>query len=241
MRKVGRVKKAKLSLCIVVGIIIVLMLVSGCVESPETEILGNSGSVGSSGSSGTGSGSCRPGYAKYTTSEGHCCQEGYPYFYDNLCHQCIHGYNKYDTSAGHCCPAGYPHYFDGTCHQCPQGYYKYDTSAGHCCQEGYPYYADGKCYTQSPGYSPGTNTVVVSDVQVDSRPGCPAQSNLQCSQWITAGRCQIQSCTCYYSGLHGDTAAAYYHTSDGAYFRCSGAGQTLHCTEAAAAAAQHCT
>lgn len=150
---------------------------------------------------------------------------------------CSPGYSQYTTSQGHCCPAGYPHYYDGTCHQCSQGYYKYDTSGGYCCPEGYPYYYDGKCHTQSSG----SYTGVTSSVEMDSRTGCPVQNNLQCSGWIDAGRCQIQSCTCYWSGLHGDTTAAYYHTSDGAYFRCTGAGQTINCIAAAQAAAQHCT
>jgi hypothetical protein len=76
---------------------------------------------------------------------------------------------------------------------------------------------------------------------VDSRTGCPAQRDLQCSGWIEAKFCQIQSCTCYYSGIHGDTAVAYYHTSDNGYYRCSGSGQSISCLAAAEAATLHCT
>ncbi|OPY38395.1 MAG: hypothetical protein A4E35_00818 [Methanoregula sp. PtaU1.Bin051] len=223
------------ALWMVAGILIVVAVFSGCLDGMDGSYSGSSGNTGGAAFS-----SCSPGYAKYTTSGGHCCKEGYPFYYDGTCHVCSEGYNMFTTSKGHCCPEGYTHYYDGKCHQCALGYYVYDTSAGHCCREGYPYYADGKCYTNYPGYSsPGT--VIISDGQVDSRTGCPAQSNLQCSGWITAGSCQIQSCTCYYSGLHGDTTAAFYHTSDGAYFRCSGAGQTISCVAAAQAAAQHCT
>ncbi len=201
MNRVKNMKFARLSLCTLSGIIIILVLFSGCLDSLENSF---------SGSSGTGSGSCTSGYAKYTTSQGHCC------------------------------PTGYPYYYDGKCHQCSSGYYKYDTSAGYCCPSGYPYYYDGKCHSQSLGSSSVSNTVVIYNAPVDDRTGCPAQKDLQCSGWIPAGSCQLQSCTCYYSGLHGDTTAAYYHTSDGAYFRCSGAGQTLSCIAAAQAAAQHC-
>lgn len=237
MNGVKNMKFARLPHCTVAGIIIIFVLFSGCLDSQA-----NSYSGSSAGNSGAGSGSCSSGYARYTTSQGQCCPTGYPYYYESKCHQCSEGYNKYSTSAGYCCPSGYTHYYNGKCHECSEGYYKYDTSAGYCCQEGSPYYYDGKCHSQSSGSSSsGSNTVLISNVQVDSRTGCPAQRDLQCSGWIETGRCQIQSCTCYYSELHGDTTAAYYHTSDGAYFRCSGAGQTLSCIAAAQAAAQHCT
>ena len=231
MNGVNNIKFARLLLYTVAGMIIIFVLFSGCLDIPANSY---------SGSSGTGSGSCSSGYAKYTTSQGYCCQTGYPYYYEGKCHQCSEGYNKYSTSAGYCCPSEYTHYYDGKCHQCSEGYYKYDTSAGYCCLSGYPYYYDGKCHSQSSGSSSGSNTVVIYNVPVDDRTGCPAQKDLQCSGWIATGSCQLQSCTCYYSGLHGDTTAAYYHTSDGAYFRCSGAGQTLSCIAAAQAAAQHC-
>jgi hypothetical protein len=181
-----------------VTIIIIVVLSSGCLDSPA-----NSSSGGSSGSPG----SCSPGYSEYTTSGGHCCPSGYPYYYEGTCHQCSQGYNTYDTSAGHCCPSGYPYYYDGTCHT----------------------------------KSSGSSTVVVSSGQVDSSTGCPATYDLQCSGWIEGTRCQIQSCTCYWSGIHGDSTNAYYHTSDNAYFRCTGSGQTISCIAAAQAAAQHCT
>jgi len=232
MNGVKNMEFARLPLCTIVSLIIIFVLLSGCFDR-LADI--------NSGNSGAGSGSCSSGYARYTTSQGHCCPTGYPYYYESKCHQCSEGYNKYSTSAGYCCPSGYSHYYNGKCHQCSEGYYQYDTSAGYCCPEGYPYYYDEKCHSQSSGYSSsGTNTVVISDIQVDSRTGCPAQRDLQCSGWIEAGSCQIQSCTCYYSGLHGDTTAAYYHTSDNAYFRCTGAGQTISCIAAAQAAAQHC-
>ena len=201
MNGMKNMKFARFPLYTMAGIIIIFVLFSGCLDSPTNSY---------SRSSGTGSGSCSSGYAKYTTSQGYCCQTGYPYYYE------------------------------GKCHQCSEGSDKYSTSAGYCCQSGYPYYYDGKCHSQSSGSSLGSNTVVIYNVPVDDRTGCPAQNDLQCSGWIAAGSCQLQSCTCYYSGLHGDTTAAYYHTSDGAYFRCSGAGQTLSCIAAAQAAAQHC-
>jgi len=94
----------------VVAITIVLVLICGCFDNSAG---------GSTGNTYSGSSSCGTGYYKYS------------------------------TSAGHCCPEGYPYYYDGKCHQCSQGYYQYDTSAGHCCPEGYPYYSDGKCWKQS--------------------------------------------------------------------------------------------
>jgi hypothetical protein len=65
---------------------------------------------------------------------------------------CSPGYIKYTTSAGHCCQEGYPYYRDGSCYKCPEGYYTYDTSAGHCCKEGYPYYdsAADTCNSSDP-------------------------------------------------------------------------------------------
>jgi len=80
----------------------------------------------------------------------------------------------------------------------------------------------------------------MSTVPAESLTGCPAQSDLQCSGWIDVNRCQIQTCDCYDSGIDKDAAAGYYHTSDNAYFRCSGAGQSIDCTAAAEAASQHC-
>lgn len=218
------------SLYAITGILITAVLLSGCLDSPASYT-----AESSSRSSGS---SCSSGYSRYDTSAGHCCRSGYPYYYDSTCHQCPEGYFQYDTSAGHCCPAGYSHYYGGKCHQCSEGYYQYDTSAGHCCPEGYPYFSDGKCHTQPAGSPVSYGT---SPVTYDSRSGCPQQSNLQCSQWIAAGSCRIQSCTCYYSDRHGDTSLAFYHTSDGAYFRCSGAGRTLSCIAAAEAATRHCT
>ena len=71
---------------------------------------------------------------------------------------CSPGYTKYTTSAGHCCQTGYPYFRDGACHKCPEGYYVYDTSDGHCCKEGYPYYDSGTCYSQDPNGDDGDGT-----------------------------------------------------------------------------------
>jgi hypothetical protein len=258
-----------LLICTIAGIILLLVFSGGCLSGSDTHGSDSTGTVDPSGTinpnpditpdqstgispgdspyGGTGgnyemskasSGSCSSGYARYTTSAGHCCPTGYPYYYDGECHSCSLGYARYTTSAGQCCPTGYPYYYDGACHSCSQGYTRYTTSAGQCCPTGYPYYSSGKCNTQSPESSASYGT---SAMVVDSNSGCPATKDLQCSGWIVADKCQLQSCTCYDSGLQGDTTAAYYHTSDGADFRCSGAGETLSCTAAAAAAAQHCT
>jgi len=226
---VGELKIVRLLLCTVVGITIIFVLLSGCLDN-----LTNGNSWGGGGSSG----SCSSGYYKYSTSEGHCCPDGYPYYYDGTCHSCSQGYNKYDTSAGYCCPTGYQYYYDGKCHQCSQGYAKYDTSAGYCCPSGYPFYYDGKCHTQAS--SSNTYVVVPTSGQVDSRTGCPSYYDLQCSGWIQASRCSIQSCTCYWSGSRGDSTSAYYRTSDNAYFPCTGNGDAISCIAAAQAAAQHC-
>ncbi len=222
-------------LCTAVGICILFVLFSGCLDSLTNDF---------SGGGGGNSGSCGAGSHIYTTSYGHCCPDGYPYYYADTCHSqnvsgsttCPAGYAVYTTSQGHCCPSGYTHYYDGSCHPCAQGYYHYDTSAGYCCPEGYPYYYGGTCHSQSSG----TNAAPQNNVQVDARTGCPATYDLQCSGWISGTSCQIQSCTCYWSAINGDTTAAYYHTSDNAYFPCTGAGQTINCMAAAEAAAQHC-
>ena len=161
---------------------------------------------------------------------------------------CSPGYYVYTTSAGKCCPEGYPYYYDGKCHQCSQGYFTYSTSGGKCCREGYPYYYNGVCNSQpsssNTGASPNMQIGSRIDVQIDSRTGCPPYNDLtntlECSQWIQLPRCAMQSCTCYWSGLHGDTSAAYYHTSDNAYYRCTGSDVTIFCTAAAQEVVQHC-
>jgi len=99
--------------------------------------------------------------------------------------------------------------------------------------------------TINPTYGGGGT---LTNFDFDARTGCPVQgstsswgsSNLQCSQWIEATRCNIQSCSCIYPQRTGQVVRAYYHTSDGAYFPCSGVDQTLSCTNAAIAAAEHC-
>ena len=103
---------------------------------------------GMAGSNTNGSSTCSPGYSIFSSSDGHCCLDGYPYYYDGKCHQCSQGYYQYNTSAGYCCPEGFSNYYDGQCHQCSQGYSKYTTSAGYCCPEGYPYYYNGQCWNR---------------------------------------------------------------------------------------------
>ncbi|HMA04650.1 MAG TPA: fibronectin type III domain-containing protein [Methanomicrobiales archaeon] len=71
---------------------------------------------------------------------------------------CNAGYYKFTTSAGHCCPEGYPYFWGGSCYQCAEGYFIYDSSAGHCCKEGYPYYDSGTCYAQDPNGDGGNGT-----------------------------------------------------------------------------------
>ncbi|MFA4861053.1 hypothetical protein [Methanoregula sp.] len=90
-------------------------------------------------------GSCDPGYYTYSTSNGMCCPEGFPYVYGGSCHQCDYG-SVYDSYSGTCCPGDSPHYYDGTCHACRDGYKQTSMSSGHCCPEGYPYYYDGTCH-----------------------------------------------------------------------------------------------
>jgi len=108
---------------------------------------------GMGGNTINGGSTCSPGYSVFSTSDGHCCLTGYPYYYDGQCHQCSQGYYKYNMSAGYCCPEGYPYYYDGQCHQCSQGYSEYATSAGYCCPVGYPFYYEGKCHQCSQGYN----------------------------------------------------------------------------------------
>jgi hypothetical protein len=105
--------------------------------------------------------SCSSGYYKFNTSEGHCCPEGYPYWYEGSCWKCPRGYFVYPSSSeGRCCQEGYPYYYDGSCWKCPMGYHTYQTSGGHCCREGFYYYYNGVCNSQPQGSgqttSPGT-------------------------------------------------------------------------------------
>ncbi|MDB4966016.1 MAG: hypothetical protein JWN44_1705, partial [Myxococcales bacterium] len=64
---------------------------------------------------------------------------------------------------------------------------------------------------------------------------CPADSQLQCSQYVTEGSCSIQSCTCYAS-----TPTAYcgifYRSSAGGFWWCGG-GYNMGCS---AIAIQQC-
>ncbi|VVB66889.1 Uncharacterised protein [Candidatus Norongarragalina meridionalis] len=95
---------------------------------------------------------------------------------------------------------------------------------------------------------PGDGIVIIDDPPIDSRTNCPPQGysgprgsvSLECSQWVTAGTCSIQSCSCYYSDHTGDTVRAYYHTSNGAYYPCSGSSSTLSCTASVQALAADC-
>ena len=132
-------------LCAVVALTMCLVFISGCSDVWDND--------GSGGTSRSGS-SCSPGYYKYSTSEGHCCPQGSPYYRDGYCWHCKEG-SVYDEASGTCCSGDYPHYYGGKCHQCSEGYYLFDTSGGHCCPNGYPYYYDGSCWNQ-PGRS-GSN------------------------------------------------------------------------------------
>jgi len=88
-------------------------------------------------------GSCDPGYYTYSTSDGMCCPEGYPYVYEGSCHRCLYG-STYDSYSGTCCPVDAPYYYDGACHQCRYGS-TYDSYSGNCCPSDAPYYYNGGC------------------------------------------------------------------------------------------------
>jgi len=158
------------------------------------------------------------------------------------------------VTCGYCDPdmalSGNPH--ADKCRYCPSG----TTCSGEICSEE----LTCKKASQSPGgtATPATGDGgnggnggggVLTNFPFDANTGCPVQgstsswgsSNLQCSQWIESQRCSIQSCQCYYSDAGGDTARAYYRTSDGAYFPCTGDARTgIDCRAAAEATALHC-
>ena len=153
------------------------------------------------------------------------------------------------VTCGHCASGTHA----GQCRYCPSG----TTCSGEICGT----------LTCKSGSGPGPNVTVtpepdvsvtpgptgggggyLGDPPIDSKTGCPPQGysgprgsvDLECSQWVEAGRCSFQSCACHYATSRGDAANAYYRTSDGAYYRCAGSGQTLSCNAAAAAVVQHC-
>jgi hypothetical protein len=57
---------------------------------------------------------------------------------------------------------------------------------------------------------------------------CPADAQLECSQYVAEGQCSIQSCTCY-----GNTPTAYcgifYRSSTGGFWWCGG-GYNMACS-----------
>ena len=108
--------------------------------------------------------SCSAGYYIYSTSDGQCCREGFPYFYEGSCHPCNYG-SVYDSYSGNCCPWDTPQYYDGACHTCREGFRLYSTSEGQCCPEGYPYYYNGQCHAQAESTSPSTD-VTISSVNI---------------------------------------------------------------------------
>ncbi|MFH0973329.1 MAG: hypothetical protein V1817_00890, partial [Candidatus Micrarchaeota archaeon] len=146
--------------------------------------------------------------------------------------------------------SGNPH--AGKCRYCPGG----TTCSGEICSEeltcksGAQPSAGATVNPTSGGGGNGGNGGggTLTNFQFDARTGCPVQgstsswgsSNLQCSQMIESQRCSIQSCSCYYPQMHGQVVRAYFRTSDGAYFPCSGSDNSLSCTNAAIAAAEHC-
>jgi hypothetical protein len=75
---------------------------------------------------------------------------------------------------------------------------------------------------------------------MDSNTGCPPDTELYCSDWVLGPRCNIQSCSCFYSGSAGDVAASFYLTSDNQHFPCSGTGSEMSCMAAAQQVEQVC-
>ncbi|MCX6768201.1 MAG: hypothetical protein NTY90_05790 [Candidatus Micrarchaeota archaeon] len=154
------------------------------------------------------------------------------------------------VTCGHC-PADAGGSHAGTCRYCQSGY----TCSGEICGE-----MTCKSASQVPGGAtatpvsgsnqPGSSGYgVIREFPMDSRTGCPVQGStssrgnvdLQCSQMVPTGRCSFQSCQCYYSDVRGSTSNVYYHSSDGAYFPCSGNGHDgIDCRAAAQAVASHC-
>ena len=133
----------------------------------------------------------------------------------------------------------------GQCRYCPSG----TTCSGEICGEMTCKGGSQPGVTTTPGTTnPGGNSGVGAypgDPPLSSFTGCPPQGlagvDLQCSQFTGNYEfCSIQSCTCYYSDHTGSTARAYYHTSDGLFFPCSGASSAISCVAAAEAAAEHC-
>jgi len=144
----------------------------------------------------------------------------------------------------------------GQCRYCPNGY----ACAGEICSDELACKPGTQTSPQPSGVATAVPTYggnggnggndggVLTNFDFDARTGCPVQgstsswgsSDLQCSQWIEAARCSIQSCSCRYPQSTGVKINAYYRSSDGAYYRCSGSGESLSCTSAAIAATEHC-
>ncbi len=145
--------------------------------------------------------------------------------------------------------------YAGKCRYCPNGY----ACSGEICSSeltckpaSQPSGGNGGA-TATPGGNNGGNGGnggggTLTNFQFDARTGCPVQgstsswgnSDLECSQWIESQRCSIQVCTCTYPQMHGQVVRAYYRTSDGAYYPCSGSDNGRSCTNSAVAAAEHC-
>ncbi len=158
------------------------------------------------------------------------------------------------VSCGYCDPnialSGSP--YAGMCRSCPSGTTCSGDICGNLTCKRTSQVSDGGTATSAAGNNQqqGNGGGVITNFPFDSRTGCPVEGstssygsvNFECSQMVPAGRCAFQGCTCYYSGVHGDTGNAYYHSSDGAYFPCSGNEQTgLDCRAAAQAVVSHCS
>lgn len=147
-------------LCAAACICIIFVFTGGCLTPSDD----NSGS-------GTISTSCPDGSYKYTTSDGHCCPDGYPYYYGDRCH------TQAQSTTG-----------------CPSGYYKYTTSDGHCCPEGHPYYYDGGCWSKPGGSTVQTTTYYASCSQ------CPGSIPLYSYRGGSYEVCNAYYQTCVLSG-----------------------------------------
>ena len=171
---------------------------------------------GNATTSSSGSSGCSPGYYKYSTSNGHCCREEFPYYYDGLCQSCQKGYGKYNSSNGHCCPDGSPVYYNDACHACPEGYEKTEASNGHCCAEEFPYYYDGSCWNQPAGSgggmmsgTTGSGTTGSSSTGVST----PTVTGGEGGPQLVRGKCP--SGTYYYQGACWKQSSGSSTTSSG--------------------------
>ena len=57
---------------------------------------------------------------------------------------------------------------------------------------------------------------------------CPADAQLECSQYVAEGQCSIQSCTCY-SGTPTAYCGIFYRSSAGGFWWCGG-GYNMACS-----------